>query len=141
MENQSQLESLLLNRQIRKVKVEKTGSVELILDNNEIIFIECGIRGVTEYDSQPVVIRSLGKVKPPKLDINTRVRVTGLKGADVIGIISERGRNNVFCVTYHNGMKLTTQWFCRQNIMAISDATFNNYIKRTGHTALACFSA
>ena len=63
--NQKQLEKLLLDRKI--VSVYAGRNVELVLDNGERVYIECGTAGVNpEYDGQPVLIRSLGKKRVPK---------------------------------------------------------------------------
>ena len=61
---QKQLDTLLVGRTITKV-TNNAGSVVLMLDNNEEINIIPGVRGVTEYDAQPVTIYSLGKKRKP----------------------------------------------------------------------------
>lgn len=61
---QKQLNTLLVGRTITKV-TNNPGSVVLMLDNNEEINIIPGVRGVTEYDAQPVTIYSLGKKRKP----------------------------------------------------------------------------
>lgn len=63
---QKQLNTLLVGRTITKV-TNHLGSVVLMLDNNEEVNIIPGVRGVTEYDAQPVTIYSLGKKRKPVL--------------------------------------------------------------------------
>jgi len=62
---QKQLNTLLVGRTITKV-TNNAGSVVLMLDNNEEVNIIPGVRGVTEYDAQPVMIYSLGKKRKTK---------------------------------------------------------------------------
>ena len=62
---QKQLNTLLVGRTIIKV-TNHPGSVVLMLDNNEEVNIIPGVRGVTEYDAQPVMIYALDKKRKTK---------------------------------------------------------------------------